>query len=149
MILQSITVATILLLLPSTAHASPVDEAIVQALDEHPGGVQTAWNEVSWDDGDVTLTIAPRSLLATFSSFGRCDRGAFCIFSGYGGVGKKVTYRSCGTYSTSVLGQPVRSIVNSRSGNTVRGKNGSTIVVTVGPSGARNVYSPINTVECR
>lgn len=33
-------------------------ERVAQVIADH-GGTQTGWNQVSWDDGDTVLTLAP------------------------------------------------------------------------------------------
>ena len=46
---------------PAVASASDtpdMQERVNAALAEIPGGVQTGWNEVTWDDGAMVLTIA-------------------------------------------------------------------------------------------
>lgn len=39
---------------------------IDEVLAEHPGGTQVSWNEVSWEDGDVVLTLASEGV-STFA----------------------------------------------------------------------------------
>ena len=35
-----------------------MDERIAAVLDERLGGTRTGWNEVTWDGGDVVLTLS-------------------------------------------------------------------------------------------
>ena len=44
---------------PATAKTTDsMDERIAAVLDERLGGARTGWNEVTWDGGDVVLTLS-------------------------------------------------------------------------------------------
>lgn len=126
------------------ATASTMQERIDEVLAEQPGSTQTSWNEVVWDNGDVTLTLASEGI-STFA-VGSCATGKFCAYSGTFLSGSRLTFSSCGTHSTTSIGT-VRSIANARSSGSVQGKNSAnTVLVTVG-AGSSNGSTPIGVTK--
>jgi|GEM_PF-1312495 len=124
---------------PST-EAQSVQTQIDAALAQHPGGMQTSVNEVSWEGGAIVLTIELPGIVNR--AVGTCADGAFCAFSGGSLTGNKLSFSSCGTYSVSSLGGVVRSVANGRSSGSVQGKNASNSVLTTVPAGSRNDSAP-------
>ncbi|ACZ29893.1 hypothetical protein Xcel_0861 [Xylanimonas cellulosilytica DSM 15894] len=136
---------------PAAANAQDapdMQERIETVLADNPGGVQTGWNEVTWDDGAVILTIAPDSDIAP-RTIGSCATGAFCAYSQAGYLGSKLTFTTCtANHSVSTLGAPVRSIANARNNNTVKALNGSTVVLTVPANTGKNTTASITKLSC-
>lgn len=129
---------------------SPLQGEIDSILAEF-GGEQTAWNEVSWDDGNVVLTLDTGAVhqIAPFA-IGGCDSGKYCAYSATLYSGRKLSFSTCPSTHTSfsALGGPVRSVANSRSSGTVRVYGGSTLKATLSPnSGASNV-SGVTKITC-
>lgn len=147
----ALLIATSIVGMGSAANAAGTDpptstmqERIDEVLAEQPGSTQTSWNEVTWDDGDVTLTLAADGI-STFA-VGSCATGKFCAYSGTFLSGSRLTFSSCGTHSTASLGT-VRSIANARSSGSVQGKNSAnTTLVTVG-AGSSNGSTPIGVTK--
>ncbi len=139
----------------SELNATSMQERVDEVLAEY-GGEQTGWNEVSWDGGDVVLTLAsdvaleahfPGSIAA--AAVDNCAAGKYCAYGAAGYGGGKLTYSSCPATHTSfgAIGK-VRSIKNDRSSGTVRAYNGSTLKATLAPgTGASNVSS-ITKITC-
>ena len=135
---------------------APMQQAVEEVLEEHPGGTQTGWNEVSWDDGEVVLNIAPEeagilgvsgNAITALSTSRNCASGRYCAFSRPGYSGSKLTVSSCTNRSTSQLPQ-VRSIANSRSSGTVRAYNGNRQITSVAPRSGKNVSGTITRLTC-
>lgn len=145
------TLATVLTVLaltlaPSAAADDPsMQERVEAVIDEH-GGVQSGWNEVTWDDGDVVLTIEPEGF-APFA-VGNCATGRYCVYDGQNRTGSKLSFTSCANHSVSPLGSPVRSMANARSSGSVVAKNGSTIVLTVAVGATKNTTATITHANC-
>lgn len=112
--LTATVLAIAALLIPSTAWAadgagSEMQDAVETVIAEY-GGEQTGWNEVTWDDGDVVLTIEPEGF-APFA-VGNCATGRYCVYDGQNRTGSKLSFTSCANHSVSPLGSPVRSMAN-------------------------------------
>lgn len=164
--LTTIVVALTALLTPTTAWAtdadtSPVQERIDEVIAEH-GGDQTAWNEVSWDDGDIVLTIANDQNISIDDARGtsvptttaaasadNCASGKYCVYSRINYGGDKLTYSSCpATYTSFSLSGPIRSIKNDRSSGTVKAYNGSTLKKTLSPGTGTVNISNVTKITC-
>lgn len=142
----ALATATPTLAAPATAPTS-MQQRVNTALIETPGGIQTAWNEISWDNGDVVLTIAPEGLI-TASTVGTCESGKFCAYAKASYSGTKLTFSTC-TSGLSVTALPqVRSIANARSSGTVTAYNGSTLVTTVAAGTGKNTTGTITSLSC-
>lgn len=129
----------------------PMHERISAALAATPGGVQTGWNEISWDDGAVVLTLASGDTVMTAAVSGsNCAVGAFCVYSGQGYKGNKLTFTTC-TSNHSVAGLAggsVRSIANARSSGNVKAYNGSTLMLTVVAGTGKDTLATITKLSC-
>jgi len=137
-------------MIPTTAQAddSDVSEQVSYALQVAPGGVQTAWNQVTWPDGTI-LTVEPTTRLARAAAVAStCPSGKFCAFSDINGGGSHLDFTACPS-SNSVAALPqVFSISNARSSVTVTGRKGSTVIVTVNAGATKNVTKTIDKVVC-
>lgn len=131
----------------STTSAS-MQQQVDAALAAEPGGMQTAWNEVSWNDGAVVLTLASDVITVT-AAVGPCPSGKFCAYSSTGYTGSKLTFSTCTSgLSVAGLNAPVRSIANSRTSGTVTAYNGSSPVLTVPPGQGKNTLATITSLSC-
>lgn len=129
---------------PASAAGNDVDDEIAYALEHARGGMQTAWNQITWPDG-TTLTIEEPIGRAAAAS---CTTGKFCAYSGLNASGSHLDFTTCpSTNSVSALPQ-VRSISNARNSATVTGRNGGTLVVTVPTGATKNVTKTIDKVVC-
>ncbi len=154
----AIGVAAMLLTLwaGTSAHAdtgsTDMQDRIDAVLQEQPGGTQIAWNEVSWNDGDVVLTLASASTsqgVTTFAAVGGCTSGKFCAYNQTGYRGDKITYSTCtSSQSVSALVGPVRSIANSRTSGTIRAYAGSTLLATATAGTGANVTGTTTNITC-
>lgn len=117
---------------PAAASTSHMQATVDSVIAKH-GGEQTAWNEVSWDQGAVKLQIADPSVPLAAAS---CASGRYCVFSQASYLGSQLSYSTCPATHTSfaVLGGPVRSIANKLGQRTVRAYSSSTLKHTL-PSG--------------
>ncbi|RKS68290.1 peptidase inhibitor family I36 [Actinomadura pelletieri DSM 43383] len=77
----------------STVSAAPssLQNQIDAQLTAHPGGVQTAPNEISYQGGKVTLTFPQPG----HTSANPCAKGAYCFYDGANFTGRKLTFRDC------------------------------------------------------
>ncbi|GGH33742.1 peptidase inhibitor family I36 protein [Microbacterium album] len=137
-----------------------MQERVEAALADRPGGVQTSWNEVNWDDGRVVLTLDPTSsragssvVLATdvvaLAAVGGCASGTFCAYNQTGYRGDKITFSTCASsHSVSGLVGSVRSIANSRSSGVVRAYNGTTLLASATAGNGSNVSGTTNKLTC-
>ena len=132
---------------PASATTNPTQTHIDSVLANYPGGIQTGWNEVSWDDGDVVLTVALGDVHAR-AAVGTCANGKHCVYSSPGLLGSKLTFSTCSNQSVSALGGPVKSVANARSSGTVTAKNGSTPVLSIAPGAYKNTSATVTQVSC-
>ena len=144
----SITIAVVLAGVTQTATAASVDPyvelQIAAALDEHPDGIRTSSNTVTWAEGTVELTVASPFEI---SAVGTCATGNFCAYAGLNLTGTKLSYTACSTYSVTAI--TVRSIANARSSNNLQGRNSAgTTLTTVAPGGQVN-SAPSGVVQLR
>lgn len=146
-IIAAVLAALSLTLLPSAAADDPsMQDRVDDVIQEH-GGVQSGWNEVTWDDGAVVLTIEPRGGFAPFA-VGTCATGTYCVYSGPNRTGSKIAFSTCANHSVSPLGGPVRSMANARSSGSVVAKNSSTVVLTVAVGGSKNTTATVTHANC-
>ncbi len=130
--------------------STPMQQRVNAALAAEPGGMQTAWNEVSWDDGRIVLTLAPPALpWEVAAQVSNCASGKFCAYSAAGYGGNKLAFSTCtSNLSVSALGAPVRSIANSRTSGTVTAYNNGTYVTTVAAGTGKNILVSITSLSC-
>lgn len=139
---------------PFAASASPVESAaaalqqrVDSILAEYPGGVQTGANVVSWDNGDIVLTLDTAINGIVLLAVGSCETGKYCAYSGIGLTGSKITFTTCDiTHSTSPIGT-VRSIANARSSGRIEGKSSSGVVLASVGSDASIASTPIGITQ--
>ncbi len=154
-----VTALAVIAFAPASARADDTGSAMqdrVAAVIAEYGGVQTAWNEVAWDDGDVILdlagttsSVAQPQAADTAATIGSCASGRHCVYSGSNYSGNKLTFSSCATnQSVAALDGNVRSIANNRTGKSIKAYDGSTLVATVPTSSGKNVNGTITKVSC-
>lgn len=142
----------------SPAYADPIamQERVDYAIATNPGGIQTGWNEVTWDGGDMILTLAPEEDPAAEendgaigrAAVGSCANGTYCVYSSPNLGGSKLTFVSCTSHSVSALGSAVRLVANGRSSGTVVGMNGVLLVLVANPSAYVNTTATVTHVGC-
>jgi len=112
-----------------------VQEQVDAALAAVPGGTQVDANTVVWYGGQMILDVeGPFST----QSVGSCATGNFCAYGGLNLTGTKLSFTTCGTFSTAAISL-VRSIANARSTNNVQARNSSaTVLATLAPGGFDN-----------
>lgn len=134
------------------AGQSEMQSRIDAALAGQPGGIQIGWNEISWDDGDVVLTLAPASTsggAGRRAAIGGCASGKFCAYNQTGYRGDKITYSACtSSHSVAGLAGAVRSIANSRTSGTVRAYAGSTLLASASAGSGKNVTGTTTKISC-
>ncbi|MFT4156509.1 MAG: peptidase inhibitor family I36 protein [Microbacterium sp.] len=169
--LVTITLALITLLTPSVASAtepesSPMQERVDEVIDEF-GGEQISWNEVSWDSGDVVLTLDPNlsmtnqttssetataSTATTVAAASKedCASGKYCLYSRAFYEGDKLTFSACPATHTSFtkLGGAPRSIMNDRSSGKVKAYSGNTVKATLNAGTGTSNISGVTKVTC-
>lgn len=137
---------------PAFADPGVMQDRVDAAMAANPGGVQTDWNEVTWDGGDVVLTLAPEGDggddPAARAAVGSCANGTYCVYSSPNLGGSKLTFVSCTSHGVSSLGGPVRSVANGRSSGNVVGTNGVLLVVVATPSAYVNTTATVTAVSC-
>lgn len=132
----------------ATAATDPIQDRIDTVLAEY-GGQQTAWNEVSWDDGATILTLAPDAGTVAPFAVGGCPDSNFCVYSLAGYVGSRITFTTCtSNHPVGALGGPVRSIANSRTSGSVTAYNVNAYVLTVPYNNGTNTISTITRLSC-
>ncbi len=141
-------VSLILLATPTAAVAeeTPISPEVADALEVEPGGVVIDYWTAEWPDTGMRLDVEPEIFLR--AAVGSCASGRICAFSKVGATGTKLSWSSCGTYSTSALGSAVRSIANARSTGTLKALNGSTTVASASAGTSTNVYATVTKVSC-
>lgn len=132
------------LVLPDT------DEVVSYALDAVPGGYATSEHTAYWPELGMTL-VSDEAQAAQRSerpkAVGSCSNGAVCAYSGSSLSGSKLSWSSCGTHSTSALAS-VRSIANGRTSETLRARNGSTVLASASPGTQKNVSGSVTNISC-
>lgn len=91
---------------PISAWSQPSEESSAQyvideVMKEH-GGTQTAWNEIQWNGGEITLTLDPsfsksgaRSARSAVSAASSCSKGKYCVYGSKEHAGTKLSFSSC------------------------------------------------------
>lgn len=145
------------LLAPAAAQAvepveSPVQERIDDIISEY-GGEQTAWNEITWNDGEVVFTAAVATAtntraLAAAATKNNCPSGQHCAFSAQSYGGDRLAFSACtSNQSLSVLGT-VLSVANNRTGKSIKVYKGSTLLTTVAANTGKNVSAGATKLTC-
>jgi hypothetical protein len=123
-----------------------VQSQIDRILETDPTATQVGTNVVSWDGGDITLTIVNESVASTQRAIGRCADGKHCAFSATGYGGSMLSYSSCTTNSISFY---PRSIANARDNAVVRAYMNSTQIYAMGANvGISGLSRDINKFVC-
>lgn len=144
-VLAALTIA-LLPTAPATAAADGIQDRVDDVIAQY-GGIQTAYNEVTWDDGAIILTLAGDGIapLAVAS----CPSGSYCAYSAYSYAGSRLQFTTCTTGNPVGALPSVKSIANSRTSGTVRAYNGATLVTTVAPNtGKTPINSTVTTLSC-
>jgi hypothetical protein len=126
---------------PAAATPSPLQAEVERLLDLTPGGIQLDDRTISWDDGQVIVTVAaPTEMVAR--AIASCPTGYYCAWTASGYTGSSIWLASCSvggsTNSLAPLGAAARSFANARTSGTVKVKNGSSVVDTLTPSSGRS-----------
>lgn len=130
---------------PAYANADKLQARVDAILASFPGGVQTGLGEITWDDGEVTLTITD----STAKAVGTCASGSFCAYTGTSMSGARISFTNCsGTNSVAPLGAAVRSFANARSSGTVYAYNGLSSVDSVSTGSHKNTTATITRLGC-
>jgi hypothetical protein len=147
-ILATVTLAALAILAPAAAHATgdPLQDRVDQVLEDYPGGTQTGAGEISWNDGDIVLTLKEG---VSSRAVGSCSTGSFCAYTGNTLSGARISFSNCtGTNSVAPLGSPVRSFANARSSGTVGAFNGGTVVDSTAAGTHKNTAATISRLGC-
>ncbi|WP_448389856.1 peptidase inhibitor family I36 protein [Microbacterium aurum] len=79
------------------AEDSGLQDRVDAVLAEFPGGTQTKANEISWDGGQMILTLATGDDSFAARAVGSCATGYYCAYSGYNLSGSKLSFSACNT----------------------------------------------------
>jgi hypothetical protein len=113
---------------------SSLQERVDAVMREFPGGVQIADDSISWQRGEVVMTLEGGS---NARSVATCVTGSYCAWSGINYTGNKLSFTACswaGTSSSLAALITKRSYANARTTGTVRVVNGASTVHTL-PAG--------------
>jgi hypothetical protein len=130
---------------PPTALQAEVESILA----EHPGGLQTAANTISWEGGTVILTLATGGI--TSLSVGNCATNYYCAYTGTTLSGSKLSFSACDTtVGLSALPGVVRSIANARSSGYVQGQTsgGSTLTTVYAGGQVNSAPTGISQLRC-
>ena len=147
-----LAVITLILGAASSANAEVIAPSLQDQIDgvlaEHPGGVQTSANTISWEDGAVILTLATDGIGAM--SVGSCATNYYCAYNGTTLSGSKLSFASCNTtVGLSALPGIVRSIANARTSGYVQGQTSGGSTLTTVFSGGQNNSTPTGISQLR
>lgn len=148
LILATVALTSLAILAPTAAHATsdPLQDRVEQVLQDYPGGTQTGAGEVSWNGGEIILTLTEG---ASRFAVGSCSTGSFCAYTGTYQSGARISFTNCtGTNSVAPLGSPVRSFANARSSGTVGAFNGGTVVDSAAAGTYKNTTATITRLGC-
>ena len=129
----------------TTAHADGLDPRITYALDAQPGGILTSSTTIAWPELGMVLTLPPAVTTRGLSA--KCPVGLTCAFQSANEGGARLTWSTCGTFSTTALAT-VGSVANARSTGTLQARNGTTVIASTSAGNFVNVYSTVNNVRC-
>lgn len=123
-----------------------MQDRVDEVLAAYPGGTQVGEGEISWNDGEVVLTLAQGG---SFRAVGSCSTGSFCAYTGTALSGARISFTNCtGANSVSPLGSPVRSFANARSSGTVYAYNGSTSAASTAAGTYKNTTDTVTRLGC-
>jgi hypothetical protein len=125
--------------------ADDLDPRIVYALAAEPGGVVTSPTTVVWPELGMELTIQDDAVPFGLST--NCPSGNICAFSGTSEAGTRLTWGSCGTFSTAALSS-VGSVANARSIGTVQARSGTTVLASTSAGNFVNVIGTVDNIRC-
>lgn len=142
--------ALLLVFWPSWAIGQEGDmqQRVEDLLAQYPGGEQTNWNEVNWQDGEVIMTLVPDDLsVAPLAA--TCTTGRFCAYDGSNYNGNRISFTTCTSqHSVAQLVGPVRSMYNARSSGTIRAYAGSSLLASATAGQGRNVSGTTSHISC-
>lgn len=125
-----------------------IQDMVDDLLAQHPGGEQTGWNEVSWQGGEVVLTLMSDDPSADPLAV-NCAAGRFCAYDGSNYSGNRITFSTCTNYhSVAQLVRPVRSMYNARGSGTIRAYSGSTLLASATAGRGTNVSGTTSHISC-
>ncbi|MBF0817137.1 peptidase inhibitor family I36 protein [Microbacterium paludicola] len=137
-----------------------MQERVEEVIDEF-GGEQVGWNVVSWEDGEIILTVDPdlsvnasttKSLYATATVASKedCASGKYCLYSRAFYDGDKLTLSACPATHTSFskLGGAPRSIMNDRPSGKVTAYNGRTMKASLKAGAGASNITGVTKVTC-
>ena len=145
--LTVLSLAVLLLIVgsPAARAVDALDPRIVHALAAEPGGVVTSSTTVVWPELGMELTIPDD--VATFGLSTKCPSGTICAFEDLNEGGTRLSWGSCGTFSTAAL-TSVESVANARSIGTVHARLGTTVVASTSAGNFANVYGVTDNIRC-
>lgn len=130
---------------PADAAGDGMQERIDAVMARYPGGVQTGSGEISWENGEVILTLPG----GTAKAVGSCASGSFCAYTGSNLSGARISFTNCaGSNSVAPLGSAVRSFANGRPSGTVYAYNGATAVASTSAGSFQNTTATITRLGC-
>jgi hypothetical protein len=136
---------------PATASADEIDPQVAYALAHVPGGHAVSATEAVWPSLGMDLLVASNSSHAmsgnAILTVGGCPTGEVCAFSGGNTLGTRLSWSSCGTFSTSAL-NVVGSIADARSTGSLQALNGSTVVAGAAAGTYANTPNTVTAVRC-
>lgn len=130
---------------PLAAHADTLSPQIAAALQSVPGGEVVNDHTAYWPDLTMTLTVPDTRLR---DAVGSCPNGSVCAFGGPTLTGSRLSWTTCGTFSTAALGAPVQSIADARSTGSLQARNGTTVVATATAQSWAGVTGTTDNVHC-
>lgn len=129
---------------PSDQQTPELHPDIAYALATVPGGVVVDAQRAEWPELEMTIEATSD----TERAVGSCATGAVCAFSGSGLSGTKLSWNSCGTFSTAGLSS-VGSIANARSAGYLQARTSSGSVVATAIAGSwANTSGSVSNVRC-
>lgn len=140
-----LTLALLLVAGPIAAHADTLDPQVAAALQTVPGGEVLDSHTAYWPDLGMTMTVPDPRLR---DAVGICPNGSVCAFSGASLGGTKLSWTTCGTFSTAALKAPVRSIADARSTGSLQARSGTTVVATAIAQSWASVTGTSDNVNC-
>lgn len=155
-ILVALTVASTALIGVGSAPAlAGTDTAlagrVAAILATHPGGTEIEPGVVSWNHGEVVLTL--EGALVSPRDVASCRTGQYCAWSNTSYAGTKLTFTACSAGGTSsslaLLGGLARSTANARTSGHVNAVNGASIIYSMSPnSGVPANGSSLSALVC-
>ncbi|MEX0153262.1 hypothetical protein [Microbacterium sp. LMI1-1-1.1] len=122
---------------------------VAYALREVAGGFAIDSHHAEWPELGMVLEVPEHDKRGEHDrAVGSCATGAICAFSGSNLSGTRLSWSSCGTYSTSGLSS-VGSIANARSAGYLQARTSSGSVVATAIAGSwSNTSGAVTNVRC-